>query len=112
MEALSQQLQVFMAIQNQQNQTQYGSGDEGLWGDDYREEPRRRCRPPVSFKEERRQDDRRMWESGIRIKAPGFQGSLQLEEFIDWLCTAKEVMEFKGVLKEIKVHLIVTRLRG
>ena len=33
MEALTQQLQVFMAVQNQQNQPQYDSSDEGL-GDD------------------------------------------------------------------------------
>ena len=41
-----------------------------------------------------------------------FQGSLYPEQFIDWLCTAKEVIEFKEVLEDMKVPLIATRLRG
>ena len=45
-------------------------------------------------------------------KVPKFQGSLQPGEFIDWLYTAKEVMEFKGIPKEMKVPLIATLLRG
>ena len=48
----------------------------------------------------------------MRTEVPEFQGSLQPKEFIDWLCTAEEVMEFKGVLEEMKVPLIATRLRG
>ena len=47
----------------------------------------------------------------MHIQVPEFQGSLQLEEFIDQLCTAKEVMEFKGVPKEMKVPFIATRLQ-
>ena len=43
---------------------------------------------------------------------PEFHGSLQLEEFIDWLCNAEEVMEFKEVLDEMKVSLVATRLLG
>ena len=39
MEALTQQLQALVAVQNKQNQPQYDSGDEGLEGDDYREVP-------------------------------------------------------------------------
>ena len=74
--------------------------------------PRPRRRPPVSYEKERRQDDRRMWESGMRTKVPEFQGSLQPEEFIDCLCTTEEVMEFEVVPEEMKVPLIVTRLRG
>ena len=45
-------------------------------------------------------------------EVPEFQGSLQPEEFIDWLCTAEEVMQFKGVSEEMKVPLIATRLHG
>ena len=74
--------------------------------------PRPRHTPPVHFKEERRQDDRRMWESGMRTEVPEFQGSFQPMEFIDWLCIAEEVMEFKGVPKEMKVPLIATRLQS
>ena len=59
-----------------------------------------------------RQDDRKVWESGMRTKVPEFQGSLQPKEFIDWLCTTEVVMEFKGVPEELKVSLIATRLQG
>ena len=43
---------------------------------------------------------------------PEFQGRLLPKELIDWLCTAEEVMEFKGVPEEMKVPLIATRLQG
>ena len=88
-----------MAIQNQQNQPQYDLGNEGLGGDDYKEVPRPRRRPPIHFEEEIRQDNRRMWESRMPTEVPEFQGSLQLKEF-------------KGVPEEMKVPLIATRLRG
>ena len=61
--------------------------------------PRPRHRPLVLFDEDMRQDDRRVWESGMRTEVPKFQGSLQLEEFIDWLCTGKELIDLKGFLK-------------
>ena len=48
----------------------------------------------------------------MHTEVPKFYGSLQPEEFIDWLCTTKEVMEFKGVPEDIKVPLVATRLRG
>ena len=48
----------------------------------------------------------------MRTEVPEFQGSLQHEEFIDWVFTAKEVMEFKRVPEESKVPLIATRLQG
>ena len=73
---------------------------------------RPRRKPPIRFEEKRRQDDRKAWESGMRTKVPEFQGSLQPTEFIDWLCTVEEVIEFKGVLEEMKAYLIATRLRG
>ena len=41
-----------------------------------------------------------------------FHGSLQLEEFLNWLCTTRNVLEFKEVPKEMKVPLVATRLRG
>ena len=91
-----------MTVQNQQNQPQYDSSDEGLEGDDYWEVPRPRRRPPIHFDAEMRQDDRTVWELGMCTEVPEFQGSLQPDEFIYWLCTTEEVMEFKGVLEEMR----------
>ena len=45
-------------------------------------------------------------------EVPQFQGSLQPEEFIDWLCIVEEVMEFKGVPEEMKVPFVAKRLRA
>ena len=83
MEALTQQLQaLIIAVQNQQNQPQYDSGDEGLGDDDYREVPWPRRRPLVRLEEDRRQDDMRVWELGMRTEVAEYQGSLQPEEFV------------------------------
>ena len=88
MEALTQQHGAFLAIHNRQNQRPYDSGDEDPLGDDFEEIPQQRRRAHIRYEEERRQDDRRTWEFGMRTKVPKFQGSLQAEEFIDRLCTA------------------------
>ena len=88
-------------------------GNEGLLGgDDFQEVARPRHRPLICFEDDRRQDDRRVWESSMHTEVPEFHGSLQPEEFIDWLYTTEEVMEFKGVPEELKVPLVATRLRG
>ena len=50
--------------------------------------------------------------SSMRTEVLEFQESLQPEEFIDWLCTTEEILEFKRVPKEIKVPLVVTRLQS
>ena len=54
----------------------------------------------------------RSWESAMRTKVPEYHSSLQPEEFLEWLCTIKEVIEFKGVPEEMKVPLVATTLRG
>ena len=47
------------------------------------------------------------------LRCLSFKEVFNLRSFIDWLCTAKEVMEeFRGVPEEMKVPLIATRLRG
>ena len=52
--------------------TQYDSGNEGLWGDDFRKVSRLRLRPPICFKDDRKHDDRRVWESGMHTEVPEF----------------------------------------
>ena len=48
----------------------------------------------------------------MRTEVPEFHGSLQPEELLDWICTTKEVLDFKGVLENMRVPLVATRLRG
>ena len=38
-------------------------------------------------------------------------GGLQPEEFLDWLATVEEVLDFKGVLENKRVPLVATRFR-
>ena len=77
-EALTQQFQAFLATQNQQNQNHnpYDSDEDALGGDDFRELPRLRRRPPIHYEDERRQDDKRLWDLGMHTKVPEFHGSL------------------------------------
>ena len=76
-------------------------------GDDYDDEvPRQRQRPNNAV------DNNRRWESGMRTEIPEFHGSLQAEEFLDWLATVEEILDFKGVPEDKRVPLIATRLRG
>ncbi|PKI47708.1 hypothetical protein CRG98_031841 [Punica granatum] len=60
--------------------------------------PRRRQRDAVEHDRRRPfEEDRRRWESRMRTEIPEFHGSLKLEEFLDWLATVEEILEFKGV---------------
>ncbi|KAK9150784.1 hypothetical protein Syun_009093 [Stephania yunnanensis] len=58
------------------------------------------------------EDDRRRWESGMKTEVPEFHGTLQPEEFLDWLASVEEVLEFKGVPEDKRVQLVATRFRN
>ncbi|KAK9126265.1 hypothetical protein Scep_015111 [Stephania cephalantha] len=74
--------------------------------DEYVEAPRRRYRPRAV------EDDRRRWESGLKTDIPEFHGTLQPEEFLEWLASVEEVIEFKGVPEDKRVQLVATRFRN
>ena len=48
----------------------------------------------------------------MHTEVPNFHDSLQPEEFQDWFCTTEDILEFKEVPEEMKVPLVVKRLRG
>ncbi|PKI58591.1 hypothetical protein CRG98_021054 [Punica granatum] len=56
------------------------------------------------------EEDRQQWETGIQTDIPEFQGGLQLEEFLDWLVTVEEILEFKGVPETKRVKLTCSRM--
>ena len=56
------------------------------------------------------EEDHQHWETGMQTEIPEFHGSLQLEEFLDWLAIVEEILEFKGVLANKCVPLVATRL--
>ncbi|KAH7543918.1 hypothetical protein JRO89_XS15G0061500 [Xanthoceras sorbifolium] len=57
-------------------------------------------------------EDIRRWESGMRTEVPEFHGSMQPEEFHEWIGIVEEILEFKRVPEREKVALVVMRLRG
>lgn len=48
-------------------------------------------------------------ESGFKLKLPEFTGDLQPEEFLDWINTIEELLEFKEVPDQRRVSLVATR---
>ncbi|KAG7532368.1 Zinc finger CCHC-type [Arabidopsis thaliana x Arabidopsis arenosa] len=58
------------------------------------------------------QGDNRRWESGFKLDLPEFTGGLQAEEFLDWINTTEELLEFKEVPDHMRVSLVATRFRG
>ncbi|KAG7536795.1 Ribonuclease H-like superfamily [Arabidopsis suecica] len=58
------------------------------------------------------QVDNRRWKSGFKLELPEFSGGLQAEEFLDWINTTEELLEFKEVPDAMRVPLVATRFRG
>lgn len=52
------------------------------------------------------------WETRLPFDLPEFAGDLQPDDFIDWLSTVEDILEFKSVPPNSSVPLITTRLRG
>ncbi|XP_026448257.1 uncharacterized protein LOC113348625 [Papaver somniferum] len=57
-------------------------------------------------------DDSERWKAGIKVEVPEFYGGLEAEEFLSWLNTAEEVLEFKDVPDNKRVQLVATMFRG
>ena len=47
----------------------------------------------------------------FRVEVPEFEGKLDLEEFLEWLCTVERVFECKDVFENKRVKLVALRLR-
>ena len=91
---------------NRQQHRASADGSSSEEEDEYEEEvPCRRNRGVV-------EEDYQRWETRMRTEIPEFHGNLQLEEFLDWLATVKEILEFKGVPTNKHVPLVAMRLRG
>lgn len=58
------------------------------------------------------EDDRRHCETSMWTEILEFHGTLQPEEFLDWLAMVGEILELKGVLDEMRVALVATRLQN
>jgi hypothetical protein len=45
------------------------------------------------------------------VDIPEFEGRMQLDEFIDWVNTIEQVFDYKDVLENHKVNVVVIKLR-
>lgn len=52
------------------------------------------------------------WESSFRSEIPEFLGTLNHEDFIDWLNMVEEILDFRQVPDDMRVSLVVTRFKG
>ncbi|XP_028071101.1 uncharacterized protein LOC114273497 [Camellia sinensis] len=52
------------------------------------------------------------WENNIKIELPEFHGSLNPDEFIDWLNTIERIFDYGEVFVEKKVKLVAIWLKG
>ncbi|KAH6814511.1 hypothetical protein C2S51_023529 [Perilla frutescens var. frutescens] len=52
----------------------------------------------------------RRWETRLRIDIPEFDGSLAVEDFLDWLSSIEEILDYKEVSDDCRVPLVATRL--
>jgi hypothetical protein len=51
-------------------------------------------------------------EAGFKLDILEFQGCFQPEEFLEWVATVKEVLDFKEVPEERRVSLVAATFRG
>jgi len=100
-ETLTQQLAASMAQHrdpNPQDVEEESEGDENPFA------PQPVQKRPVN-------DESRRWESGLKVDIPEFHGGLQADEYLDWINTVEEVLEFKQVPEDRRVALVTTKLR-
>ncbi|KAI9174135.1 hypothetical protein LWI28_012455 [Acer negundo] len=109
-EQLTAQLAASRANQNPFQALHPETSSDEVEGDP---QPRRRQRAPVTDdRVDDRTEDVRRWESGMRTEVPEFRGSMQPEEFLEWIGIADEILEFKRVPANERVALVATRFRG
>lgn len=51
------------------------------------------------------------WESSFRSEIPEFHGTLNPEDFIDWINMVEEILEFRQVPDDARVSLVATRFK-
>ncbi|CAA7062471.1 unnamed protein product [Microthlaspi erraticum] len=52
------------------------------------------------------------WESAFKVDIPEFSGSLNPEDFVDWLNMVEEILDFKKVPHDMRVPLVATRFKN
>lgn len=93
-------------IQHNNNHWANSDVEAGVIEDIYDEEvPHRHHRVVV-------EEDQRRWEMGMRIEILEFHDSLQLVEFLDWLVSVEEILDFKEVPNNKRMPLVATKLSG
>ena len=57
-------------------------------------------------------DEEQKWEPNIKIELPEFYGSLNPDDFVDWLNQTERIFEYYDIQDPKKVKLVSLKLRG
>lgn len=92
------------------------SDDEGMVGNVFAEQVNEQREQRGVQRHEDEHDQRpyqqHRWESSFRSEIPEFHGTLNPEDFIDWLNIVEEILEFRQVPDDARVSLVATRFKG
>lgn len=58
------------------------------------------------------QDTFQHWEFGIKVDISEFYDGIEVDEFLNWLATVEEILDYKEVPDNKSVPLVATRLCG
>lgn len=94
----------FQRPQQQQRDQDPVAEESDSDGDDNPFSPITNPPPPV--------ENNRCWEFGFKVDIPEFKGTLKAYEFLDWLHTTEEILNFKEVSNLRRVPLVTIRLHG
>lgn len=59
-----------------------------------------------------RNEEDRHWQMAFKLELLEFNGGLDADEFLDWLNSVEELLEFKDVPDDRRVPLVATRFYG
>ncbi|VFQ89704.1 unnamed protein product [Cuscuta campestris] len=92
-----------LAVRDLEDHEESDQGSQSSFENPYHREPRRR--------DFRVRDDYRGG-LGFKVEIPSFSGTLQADDFIDWLNEVDRIFEYKDVPDRDKVKLVAIKLHG
>nr|KAJ0219425.1 hypothetical protein LSAT_V11C300109970 [Lactuca sativa] len=107
-----QQLVRYLEAQQGRRSDEETETDPNVWEDqenpfarEYRWQPERQ---PRDLREQRSDP---LWNLGIKIKVPEFDGMNDPNVFLDWLQIVERVFDLRDVPEDVKVKLVALKLR-
>lgn len=103
-----QQLVRDLEAQHERQSDEETETDPDVWEDRGNPFARDFRRPPWDLREQRSDP---LWNLGIKIEVPEFDGRNDPYVFLDWLQTVESVFDLRDVPEDVKVKLVALKLR-